>query len=256
MLLRIRRNEMELIKVSLNQNQEPIVSARTLHRELEIKTRFSLWVEQNFKLFVENEDFTSVVTTTFVNNGATRELQDYAVKLDMAKHLAMISKTEKGKEVRQYFIQVEKEYINRKLESTDESIAKRLRAEAMDRNSRTRQAQLISKFADKVSPVAHDLLLVHATELMLQKQIAYKPEIRPTYSATEIGKKLGISANKVGKLANDNNLKIDRYGLTVLSKSKYSNKQVTTFVYYAEVIPVMKKLLEERGGKSDGCRTI
>uniref|UniRef100_UPI003F68CD3B BRO-N domain-containing protein n=1 Tax=Streptococcus pluranimalium TaxID=82348 RepID=UPI003F68CD3B len=128
---------------------------------------------------------------------------------------------------------------------SDESLAKRLRAEAMDRNSRTRQAQLISKFADKVSPVAHDLLLVHATELMLQKQIEYKPEIRPTYSATEIGKKLGISANKVGKLANANNLKNDRFGLTVLSKSKYSAKQLSTFVYYEEVVPVLRKILEE-----------
>lgn len=128
---------------------------------------------------------------------------------------------------------------------SDESLAKRLRAEAMDRNSRTRQAQLISKFADKVSPVAHDLLLVHATELMLQKQIEYKPEIRPTYSATEIGKKLDISANKVGKLANANNLKNDRFGLTVLSKSKYSAKQVSTFVYYEEVVPVLRKILEE-----------
>ncbi len=235
----------EIIKINLNKENEPVVSARELHKGLKVKTRFSQWVEQNFKILEDGYDFTSVAGTTVVNNGAVREVQDYALSLDAAKNLAMVSKTDEGAKVRKYFIQVEKEFKAKALESTDESLAKRLRAEAMDRNSRTRQAQLISKFADKVSPVAHDLLLVHATELMLQKQIEYKPEIRPTYSATEIGKKLGISANKVGKLANANNLKNDRFGLTVLSKSKYSAKQLSTFVYYEEVVPVLRKILEE-----------
>ena len=143
------------------------------------------------------------------------------------------------------FNAMEETIHNKALESTDDSIARRLRAEAMDRNSRTKQAQLISKFADKVSPVAHDLLLVHATELMLQKQIEYKPEIRPTYSAEQIGKQLGISANKVGRLANAHGLKTEQYGLTVLSKSKHSVKQVPTFVYYKEVIPVLRGLLDK-----------
>ena len=100
----------ELINITLNDNQEPIVSARQLHKTLKVKTRFSQWVEQNFKGFEENYDFASVVTTTVVNNGAMRELQDYALSLDTAKHLAMMSKTDKGKEVRQYFIQVEKDF--------------------------------------------------------------------------------------------------------------------------------------------------
>lgn len=100
----------EVIKVTVNDNHEPIVSARQLHKTLEVKTRFSQWVEQNFKGFEENYDFASVVTTTVVNNGAMRELQDYALSLDTAKHLAMMSKTDKGKAVRQYFIQVEKDF--------------------------------------------------------------------------------------------------------------------------------------------------
>ena len=100
----------ELINVTLNENNEPIISARQLHKTLEVKTRFSQWVEQNFKMFKENEDFTSVVGTTLVNNGAVRELQDYAVTIRMAEHLAMMSKTNKGHEVREYFIQVEKDF--------------------------------------------------------------------------------------------------------------------------------------------------
>lgn len=100
----------ELINVTLNDSQEPVVSARQLHKTLDVKTRFSQWVEQNFKMFQEAEDFTSVVGTTVVNNGAVREIQDYAVTLRMAEHLAMMSKTPKGYEVREYFIQVEKDF--------------------------------------------------------------------------------------------------------------------------------------------------
>lgn len=100
----------ELINVTLNENQEPVVSARQLHKSLEVKTRFSQWVEQNFKILEEGYDFTSVVGTTVVNNGANRKLQDYVLSLDAAKNLAMVSKTDKGKEVRQYFIQVEKDF--------------------------------------------------------------------------------------------------------------------------------------------------
>ena len=66
----------ELINVTLNEDQEPVVSARQLHKSLEVKTRFSQWVEQNFKILEEGYDFTSVVGTTVVNNGANRKLQD------------------------------------------------------------------------------------------------------------------------------------------------------------------------------------
>ena len=102
----------ELIKVQVK-NDRQLVSARDLYKGLEIKTRFSLWVKQNFKVFEEGQDFTSVVTTTEVqNNGGTqrRELQDYLLTIDTAKELCMMSKTEKGKEVRKYFIQVEKDW--------------------------------------------------------------------------------------------------------------------------------------------------
>ena len=101
----------QLIKISSNENDEQVVSARELHKGIGVKTRFSLWWEQNSRMLIENEDFTSVVSTTEVkNNGGiqVRELQDYALTIDTAKHLAMQSQTEKGREYRTYFIQVEK----------------------------------------------------------------------------------------------------------------------------------------------------
>lgn len=102
----------ELINVTLNDNHEPVVSARQLHQTLDVKKRFSAWFGQNIKGFVEGYDFTGVPGGTPVKggNGNIQYLDDYVLTLDTAKHLAMLSKTEKGQEVRAYFIQVEKDF--------------------------------------------------------------------------------------------------------------------------------------------------
>lgn len=102
----------EVINVTLNDNHEPVVSARQLHQTLDVKKRFSAWFEQNIKGFVEGYDFTGVPGGTPVKggNGNIQYLDDYVLTLDTAKHLAMLSKTEKGQEVRAYFIQVEKDF--------------------------------------------------------------------------------------------------------------------------------------------------
>lgn len=97
-------NELILVNVDTQ-----TVSARELYAELEVTDRFSRWFERMTAYgFTENEDFTSVKSSTVVNNGAERELQDYELSVDMAKHICMVQKTEKAKEVRQYLIDLEK----------------------------------------------------------------------------------------------------------------------------------------------------
>lgn len=99
----------ELLEVKI-ENDQQLISARDLYKGLEIKKRFSAWVDQNFSDFEEGQDFTSVLTGTVVNNGATRTLQDYLLTIDMGKQLCLISRTEKGKTYRKYLIQVEKKW--------------------------------------------------------------------------------------------------------------------------------------------------
>lgn len=84
------------------------VNARDIHTFLEVKTPFSMWIQRAIEKFgfVENDDFT---INTFVNGKATQN--DYIVLVDMAKELAMLENNPKGKEVRKYFIEVEKELI-------------------------------------------------------------------------------------------------------------------------------------------------
>ncbi|EGQ1698953.1 phage antirepressor KilAC domain-containing protein [Staphylococcus pseudintermedius] len=106
--IKIKKDIEQMFNIQEKENGKIAVSARELHKALKVKTRFSLWVTQNFKFLKENYDFTSVVTTTVVNNGAVRHLDDYALTTEAAKHIAMMSGTKKGFEVRDYFIKIEK----------------------------------------------------------------------------------------------------------------------------------------------------
>lgn len=102
----------ELIKIHIKDGQQ-LVSARELHKALKIKKRFSVWVKQNFKLFEEGTDFTSALLSTPYNKAyheaGSQKLQDYDLTLDMAKQLCMISRTEKGKQYRNYLIKIERQ---------------------------------------------------------------------------------------------------------------------------------------------------
>lgn len=103
--------ENELIKITTNDEGVNCVSARELHEELEVTERFQQWFDKRVKKygFEENIDFTGVKNFTLVNNGAKRELQDYAITLDMAKELCMVQNNELGRKFRKYFIEKEKE---------------------------------------------------------------------------------------------------------------------------------------------------
>lgn len=99
----------ELIKVTVK-NDRQLVSARDLYKGLGIKRRFSAWWEQNSKDFEENNDFQRVLISTPRENRGSIELQDYALTIDMAKQLCLLSRTKKGKEYREYLIEVEKKW--------------------------------------------------------------------------------------------------------------------------------------------------
>ncbi|HGA1109423.1 TPA: phage antirepressor KilAC domain-containing protein [Streptococcus agalactiae] len=101
----------ELITVTLNDSHEPVVSGRQLHEALGVRTRYDNWFSRMTEYgFTENQDY--LVTSIFGHNsnGGRQNKVDHIVKLDMAKEIAMIQRTDKGKQVRTYFIQIEKDY--------------------------------------------------------------------------------------------------------------------------------------------------
>lgn len=105
---------------------------------------------------------------------------------------------------------------------------------------------LMSTFGDVLSKEAKETILVTASENLLGLDLGYRPQVQKTYTATQIGEQLGISANKVGKLTNLHNLKTDKYGMCVLDKARGHSKQVENFRYYDNVIPVLKSILESK----------
>lgn len=99
-----------LINVTLNENHEPVVSGRQLHEVLGVKTKYADWFNRMIDYgFTENQDFLLLKNEQQTGRGGHNKV-DHVLKLDMAKEIAMIQRTDKGKEVRTYFIQVEKDF--------------------------------------------------------------------------------------------------------------------------------------------------
>ena len=101
----------KLNKAEINNESVQTVSARELHMFLEVGKDFSTWIKARLKTLgsVENEDYLAV-QEVFPKTGEKggRPKTEYFITLDTAKHLAMMEKNDKGKEIRDYFIQCEK----------------------------------------------------------------------------------------------------------------------------------------------------
>ena len=101
--------ENELVPVYETSTGEKVVYGSELHEVLGVKSNDREWVKRRFSDIdaIENEDFDSVEISTVV--GGTPK-KDHIIKLDTAKEMAMLERNEKGKQVRRYFIQVEKKF--------------------------------------------------------------------------------------------------------------------------------------------------
>jgi len=83
------------------------VNARDLHEKLELKSDFSTWIKKELSIFIEGVDFIRLHKKMEANNAT---LIEYFITFDTAKHLSMMQRNEKGKQFRDYFIAVEKQY--------------------------------------------------------------------------------------------------------------------------------------------------
>jgi phage anti-repressor protein len=98
------KNMNELIKVTEKEGKQ-LVSARELHRFLEVGTELSKWVPRMLEYgFDEGIDFTPILT----ESTGGRPSNDWVLTIDCAKEISMLQRTERGKEARKYFIECEK----------------------------------------------------------------------------------------------------------------------------------------------------
>ena len=100
--------ENELVPVYTTSTGEKVVYGTELHRVLEVKSHYRDWVKNRLNDIgaIENEDFEGAEILA----PSRQTVRDHIISLDTAKEMAMLERNEKGKQVRRYFIQVEKKY--------------------------------------------------------------------------------------------------------------------------------------------------
>ena len=107
----LRMIENELVPVYMTSSGEKVVYGTELHKVLEVKTLYKDWSERRLADVdaVGDEDY-EVLLKNERNSKGGRPAKEHIIKLDVAKEMAMLEHSAKGKQVRRYFIQIEKKY--------------------------------------------------------------------------------------------------------------------------------------------------
>lgn len=166
----------DLIKINY-ETEEPTVSARDLHEGLEIGTKFATWFPRMAEYgFVENLDYKTCYPNLGSENHGGQNMVDYQISVDMAKQICMIQRTDKGREYRQYFLDLEKAWntpeqvFARALKMADKTIEslKHDNAALLEDNQRMRPKEI---FADAVSASHTSILIGDLAKILKQNGI-------------------------------------------------------------------------------------
>ena len=165
----------ELIKVTYD-NDRPVVSARELHDFLEVKTAYKDWFPRMCEYgFTEGQDYCSFLSDR-VDGLPGKPRQDAALTIDMAKEICMIQRSEKGKQARQYFIQLEKDWNSpEKVMARALDIAHKQLAQLKGENVKLLTENTANKpkviFADAVSASERSILVGELDKLLRQNGV-------------------------------------------------------------------------------------
>ena len=202
----------ELIKITTNEVGEPTVLGRELHEFLGVETPYRIWFPRMLEYgFTEGKDFNPYKNVRVGEEGnreVARELTDHLLTIDMAKELAMIQRTERGKQARQYFIQVEKDY-----NSPEKIMARALRIAEKELSTLKLENKVQAQQIAELQPKAtyYDLILQCPSLL----------------SVTEIAKDYGMAAKGLNKILHEQGIQFNQSGVWFLY-SKYQDKGYTS----------------------------
>lgn len=155
----------EIIKVNY-ENERPTVSGRELHEFLEVATPYDKWFPRMAEYgFIEQVDFSTFLSESTGGRPAT----DHQLTIEMSKEIAMIQRNEKGKQARQYFIALEKQW------NTPEAVMARALKMA-ETTIKTLQTTVIEQrpkviFADAVSASKTSILVGDMAKLLKQNGV-------------------------------------------------------------------------------------
>ena len=199
----------EILKINLNENQEPIISGRELHQVLEVKSRYNDWFKRMLEYgFTENIDYVTLTQKKVTAQGNENTYIDHALKIDMAKEIAMLQRNEKGKQIRQYFIEIEKEYNSPEKIMARALIFANKQVETLTLVNK-QQEQIINELQPKAT--YYDLIL----------------QCKDLLSITQIAKDYGMSGTQLNKKLNELGIQY-KHRETWLLYAKYADKGYTS----------------------------
>ena len=212
-----------LIEIKTNENQEQLVSAKELYKKLGLaSSQWRRWYKKNIvddEYFTEGADY---ITFDMMSRG--NETKDFLLKLDMAKELCMLARTDKGKEIREYFIQVERDWNSPEKVMSRALIIAGNNIKLLQQN--VSQLQIENKQKEE------------QIEIMKPK-VNYVDEIlksRNLMSITQIAKDYGMSGKKLNELLAKGKIQY-KLGEQWLLYSKWSNYGFTQ----SETIKIIRK---------------
>jgi phage anti-repressor protein len=226
--------------VTLGDHLVEACDARALHTKLVVKRDFTSWMKGRIEDggFVEDQDF-KVFTQSGENSKGGRPTIEYAITIEMAKHLAMMERNEEGKAVRAYFIERERKL--REMEEARKPVTPPRDTTLLDAKRKAQAIDISLNCVDRLLSMFPDLgeagrrtLVAHLINPIIGAEAIALPRIEKFFTATEIADALGKSAQMIGRVANQLGIKTAEFGQFILGKSQYSDKQVEQFVYNEE----------------------
>lgn len=154
-------------------NQEQTVSGRKLHMFLGIETRYDTWFNRMLQYgFEEGRDFCSKMSESTGGRPST----DHIMKLDMAKELCMLARNDKGKQARQYFLEVEREWnspekVMARALMLAEAKLNEVKAFADKQTKKLEAAQPKVVFADAVATAKTSILIGDLAKILKQNGV-------------------------------------------------------------------------------------
>lgn len=177
-----------LIEIQVNENQEQTISGRELHMFLGVETPYKKWFDRMCEYgFEEKHDY--LVTDIFVpnSNGGRQNQVDHIVKLDMAKELCMLTRNEKGKQARHYFLEVERDWNSPEKVMARALVIANKQIDTLKLEN-TVQRQVIAEF----KPIKEYVDTILSSE--------------DTVTITQIAADYGLSAKALNKILNEQGL--------------------------------------------------
>lgn len=139
------------------------------------------------------------------------------------------------------------------IKNNQPSLVQQRRLSIMEDNAATRKATIMYKIAMATkSESGKQWLLAQAAEEVAGEMVLPVMK-RKEYSATQVGEKIGITPNKVGRIANELGIKAEQpgqneYGRWANSKSKYSPKETPQWLYFDKGLKAVERYVKNNGG--------